>query len=192
MQAHAPVLRRRREGVTDYRSRRKAITSSKPLLVVRFSNKHVSSQFVTPRVEGDAVVSSSHSRELAKIGWKGSTKSTPACYLLGMLAGKKALSKGVKEAVLYNGLVPFIKGARVSAFLKGVIDSGVEIPAGEDAFPSEDRISGKSIAEYASKLSKENQDSYKKAFSGLLKAGFTPEEYPAAFEKAKSAIGVGK
>lgn len=45
---HVPLLRRRREGVTDYRARKRAITSQKPLLVIRISNKNVSSQFVKP------------------------------------------------------------------------------------------------------------------------------------------------
>ncbi|MBI3840768.1 MAG: 50S ribosomal protein L18, partial [Thaumarchaeota archaeon] len=138
-----PLQRRRREGVTDYRSRRRAVTSAVPLLVVRFSNKNVSSQFVTPKVSGDVVVSSAHSKELVKLGWLGSPKSTPACYLLGMLAGKKAQKKGVTHAVLYNGIAPFIRGSRVAAFLKGVVDSGVEVPVGEGAYPPEDRVSGK-------------------------------------------------
>jgi large subunit ribosomal protein L18 len=92
MPTHVPLLRRRREGVTDYRARKRAITSQKPLLVIRVSNKNVSSQFVKPTVKGDVVLSASHSKELAKLGWRGSAKSTPACYLLGLLAGKKALA----------------------------------------------------------------------------------------------------
>jgi len=188
MSTHVPLLRRRREGVTDYRSRKRAITSQKPLLVIRISNKNVSSQFVKPTVKGDVVLSSTHSKELAKLGWHGSSKSTPACYLLGLLAGKKALAAGVKEAVAYNGLIPFIRGSRAAALLKGVLDSGVSIPVGEDAFPSPERLSGKSIAEYAASLSKEDRDAYSREFSALLKAGFKPEEYEAEFEKAKAAI----
>ena len=191
-QTHVPLMRRRREGVTDYRSRKKAVASQRPLLVVRVSNKNVSAQFITPRVQGDAVVSSSHSKELAKLGWHGSPKSTPACYLLGMLAAKKAIAKGVKEAVVYNGTSPFIRGSRVAAFLKGAVDGGLQIPVGEGVFPTEERIAGKSIADYASKLSSDDAEAYKKAFSGLLKAGFDPAQYPASFEKAKAAIAGGK
>jgi len=192
MSAHVPLFRRRREGVTDYRSRKKAITSQKPLLVVRISNKNVSSQFVKPTVKGDVVLSSAHSKELAKLGWRGSLKSTPACYLLGLLAGKKAKKKGVKEAVAYTGLVPFIAGSRMAALLKGVLDSGVAVPAGEEAFPSEERMSGRSISEYATTLAREDRDSYKRNFSALLKAGFKPEDYPAEFEKVKVAITGGR
>jgi large subunit ribosomal protein L18 len=188
MSPHVPLLRRRREGVTDYRSRKRAITSQKPLLVIRMSNKNVSSQFVKPTVKGDVVLSASHSKELKKLGWHGSAKSTPACYLLGLLAGKKALAAGVKEAVAYNGLAPFIRGSRVAALLKGVVDSGVRVPVGEEAFPDADRLTGKFIADYAAKLAGEDRESYSRSFSALLKSGFKPEAYPAEFEKVKTAI----
>ena len=193
MPGHVQLLRRRRQGVTDYRARKRAITSQKPLLVVRISNKNVSTQFVKPTVKGDVVLSSSHSRELSKLGWHGSAKSTPACYLLGMLAGKKAVAAGVTEAVVYNGLVPFIRGSRIAAFLKGVVDSGLVVPVGEEAYPDKDRLSGKPIAEYAAKLAAEDKDAYTRAFSALLKAGFKPENYTEEFEKVKAAItGAGK
>ena len=188
MANHVPLLRRRREGVTDYRARKRAITSQKPLLVVRVSNKNVSSQFVKPTVKGDVVLSSAHSKELAKLGWHGSPKATPACSLLGLLAGKKALAAGVKEAVAYNGLVPFIRGSRIAALLKGVVDSGVSVPVGEEAFPSPERLSGKSIAEFATKLAAEDKEAYSREFSALNKAGFKPEEYEAEFEKMKATI----
>ncbi len=186
--AYVPLLRRRRQGVTDYRARKRAITSQMPLLVVRISNKNVSSQFVRPTARGDVVLSATHSKELTKIGWHGSSKSTPACYLLGLLAGRKALAAGVKEAVAYNGLVPFIRGSRVAALLKGVVDAGVEVPVGEEAFPDEERLSGKSIGNYATKLAAEDKEAYSRSFSALIRRGFKPEDYPAEFEKAKAAI----
>ena len=192
MSGYVPLLRRRREGVTDYRSRKRAITSTATLLVVRVSNKNVSSQFVKAKVGGDVVLSSAHSRQLRKAGWKGSLKSTPACYLLGMMAGKKALEKGVSEAVLYNGIVPFIQGARIAAFVRGARDAGVQIPVSDEALPSEDRVSGKAIADYAAKLAGEDKEAYQRTFSAMLKEGFKPEDYPAQFEKVKAAISGGK
>ncbi len=191
MSPYVQLLRRRREGVTDYRARKRAITSEKPLLVVRISNKNVSSQFVKPMVKGDIVLSSAHSKELGKMGWHGSAKSTPACYLLGLLAGKKALAAGVKEAVAYNGVVPFIRGSRIAALLKGVVDAGVRVPMGEEALPAAERLSGKTIADYATKLAAEDKAAYSKRFSALLKGGFKPEDYPAEFEKVKAAISGG-
>lgn len=191
MGRHVQLLRRRREGATDYRARKRAIISQKTLLVVRVSSSNVSAQFVKPLVSGDSVLASAHSRQLRKLGWQGSLKSTPACYLLGMLAGKKALEKGVKEAVLYNGVDPFVNGSRIAAFVNGVVDAGVNVPADKEVFPSEDRISGKFIADYAAAMSKDDPAAYKRRFSSMLKAGFKPEEYPAAFEKAKAAIEGG-
>jgi large subunit ribosomal protein L18 len=191
MSVYVHLQRRRREGVTDYRARKRAITSQATLLIVRVSNKNVSSQFVKARVSGDAVLASAHSRQLRKLGWKGSLKSTPACYLLGFLAGKKAIKKGVKKAVLYNGVVPFIRGSRIAAFVKGVTDSGLEVPIGDEALPAEERITGKIIAEYAAKLAAEDATLYKATFSSLLREGFRPEEYPTHFEKVKLAIAGG-
>jgi large subunit ribosomal protein L18 len=185
---YVPLLRRRREGLTDYRLRKKAIISQKPLLVVRVSNRNVRAQFVRPAVKGDLVLAAAESKELAKAGWRGSLKSTPACYLLGLLAGKKALSSGVKEAVAYSGVVPFIRGSRFAALLKGVVDAGVEVPVGEEAFPSEERLSGKTIAEYAARLASDDKEAYSKGFGRLVKGGFRPEDYPAEFERVKAAI----
>lgn len=191
MSVHLAIPRRRREGVTDFRARKKAVSSHAPLLVVRVSNKNVSSQFVMPKVKGDEVISSCHSRQLRKLGWSGSGKSTPACYLLGLLAGKKAQSKGVKEAVVYNGLAPFIRGSRIAAFVKGVVDSGVSMAVEEEVLPSQDRLTGKSIADYAAGLAKEDKEAYKARFSALIKDGFRPEDYPAQFERTKAAIAAG-
>lgn len=179
--------------MTDYRARKRAITSKHVLLVVRVTDKNISSQFVQPAVAGDTVLASAHSRQLLKMGWKGSLKSTPASYLLGLHAGKVALGKGVKGAILYVGVDRFIRGSRVAAFVKGVTEAGVEVPVGEEVFPSDDRLTGKSIADYASKMSKEDNAEYKRVFSGLLKNGFKPEEYPAHVAKAKATIvGGGK
>jgi large subunit ribosomal protein L18 len=188
MSSYVPLLRRRREGVTDYRSRKRAVTSRSTLLVVRVSNKNVLAQFVAPRAGGDVVLSSSHAKDLKKLGWQGSLKSTPACYLLGLLSGKKALQKGVKDAVLYNGVEPFVRGGRVAAFVKGIVDAGINVPVGEDALPSADRLSGKAIAEYAKRLAGEDRGAYEKMFSALAAGGFKPEDYPAHFEKLKSSI----
>lgn len=187
-QAYVPVFRRRRSGATDYRARKKMITSSVPLLAVRISSKNVSAQFIRPKAEGDEVLSAAHSRNLKKLGWKGSSKSVPACYLLGLLAGKKAKEQGVERAFLYNGLSQFVNGSRVAALVKGVKDAGIDVPMSAEAVPSEDRISGKSTAEYAKSLLTENKEKYAKVFSGLIKTGFKPEEYAENASKLKQAI----
>jgi large subunit ribosomal protein L18 len=187
-QKYVPIYRRRREGVTDYRARKKIITTSVPLLAVRVSTKNVSAQFIKPKTVGDEVVSSAHSRNLKKLGWKGSTKSVPACYLLGLLAGKRAKAKGIEQAYLYNGLSSFVNGSRVAALVKGVKDAGVDVPMSDEVAPSEDRITGKSTADYAKSLLAEDKEKYSRVFSGLIKTGFKPEDYVQNASALKQAI----
>lgn len=183
-----PIYRRRRMGATDYRARKKIITSSVLLLAVRVSSKNVTAQFIKPRAVGDEVVSSAHSRNLKKLGWKGSSKSVPACYLLGLLAGKRAKDQGIEKAYLYNGLSSFVNGSRVSALVKGVKDAGVDVPMSDEVAPSKDRITGKANAEYAKSLLAENKEKYSKVFSGLIKSGFKPEEYEENASALKQVI----
>lgn len=185
---YVSIYRRRRMGVTDYRARKKIITSSVPLLAVRVSTRNVSAQFIKPRAHGDEVVSSAHSRNLAKLGWKGSLKSVPACYLLGLLAGKRAKEGGVERAYLYNGLSRFITGSRVAAVVKGVRDAGVDVPMDEEVAPSEERITGRAAAEYAKSLLAEDKTKYSRLFSGLIRTGFKPEEYADKAAALKQVI----
>lgn len=185
---YVPVFRRRRMGATDYKARRKIITSSVPLLAVRVSSKNVTAQFIKPKVEGDQVLSSAHSRNLKKLGWKGSPKSVPACYLLGLLAGKRAKEQGLEKAYLYNGLSPFVSGSRVSALVKGVKDAGVDVPMADEVAPSEERLTGKATAAYAKSLLTQDKAKYSRVFSGLLKSGFKPEDYAESTSTLKQAI----
>jgi large subunit ribosomal protein L18 len=185
---YVPIYRRRRMGATDYRARKKIITSSVPLLAVRVSSKNVSAQFIRPKTEGDQVLSSAHSRNLKKLGWKGSSKSVPACYLLGLLAGKRAKEAGVEKAYLYNGLSSFVNGSRISALVKGVKDAGVDVPMADEVAPSDDRITGKATADYAKSLLAEDKEKYSKVFSGLIKTGFKPEEYAENASALKQVI----
>ena len=77
---------------------------------------------------------------LLEKGWKGSRKSVPAAYLTGYLAGKKALVQGANDAILYTGTRKYTQ--RMAAALKGVIDAGVQVPANDETFPSDERING--------------------------------------------------
>jgi large subunit ribosomal protein L18 len=188
MPGHVPLYRRRRSGATDYKARRRAISSRGTLLAVRISGKNVSAQFLKPTVEGDLVLSSAHSHALRKLGWKGSLKSIPACYLLGLWAGKEAKKKGVDKAYLYNGPLPFVKGTRIPAFVKGVADAGVEIPFSAEVIPPEGVLKGENIAKYANDLAASDKQLYEKRFSALIKQGFKPESYAEEYAKARNAI----
>jgi large subunit ribosomal protein L18 len=138
-------FRRRREGRTDYRQRAALLRARLPRAVVRTTLRHTSVQLVEYDAKGDRILASAHSRELPEMGWTSSTGNLPAAYLTGYLAGKRAVKKGVDEAVLDIGLKEPIKGAAAFATLKGLLDAGVEIPHGEEILPSADRLKGKHI-----------------------------------------------
>lgn len=180
------TLKRIRLDKTNYRKRAAVIVGRHSFATVKVTDQNVSAQILKPTPTGDLVIASAHSHELAtKHGWKGSTNSLPACYLTGLLLGKKALEKGTGKAVLYIGKDHFT--TRVAACAKGIADSGVNIPISEESLPDAERISGQHIADYASSL-KANEDEYKSRFSALLKNGLKPEEYPAHFEEVRFKI----
>ena len=135
-------FRRRREGKTDYRRRLALLKSGETRVVVRRTNGNVIVQFVDWTQGGDAVKATAVAQELAKLGWEGSAKNTPAAYLTGLLAGKRAAAAGVESAVLDIGRHTPTKGSRVFAALKGVLDAGIEVPHGDDVYPSEERLTG--------------------------------------------------
>ncbi|MEA2054797.1 MAG: 50S ribosomal protein L18 [Candidatus Thermoplasmatota archaeon] len=140
-------FRRRREGKTDYRYRLKLLKSGKPRVVARKSNTNMRVQFVLYDRAGDRTISSAISNELKKYGWNGSVGNTPASYLTGLLAGKRALIEGIKEGVMDIGPHESIKGANIYGALKGVLDAGIDVSHGEDVIPDDDRIYGKHISE---------------------------------------------
>lgn len=137
---YSTILRRLREEKTNYKKRKLVLMSRRDFITVQISNENTLVQIHKPELTGDKVVASAHSRFLLQKGWKGSRKNVPAAYLTGYLAGKKALSKGIKDAILYSGTRKYTQ--RMAAALKGVIDAGLEVPASEDALPSQERING--------------------------------------------------
>ena len=141
--AYSKILRRLREEKTNYRKRGTMLMGKRDFITVNISNQNTQVQILTPGMTGDKVISSAHSRYLIEKGWKGSRKSVPAAYLTGYLAGKKALSQGAKDAILYTGTKRYTQ--RVAAALKGIIDAGLQVPANEETFPPEDRINGEHL-----------------------------------------------
>ena len=61
-------------------------------------------------------------------------------YLTGYYVGKKALSKGVSNAVIYSGTRKYTQ--RMAAGVKGLVDAGLQVPSSEETFPPEERING--------------------------------------------------
>jgi large subunit ribosomal protein L18 len=80
-----------------------------------------------------------------KFNWKYSTSTTPAAYLTGVLAGKRAKDKGINECVLDIGRYPAITGSKIFAALKGITDAGLVCPYSQEKLPKEDRIMGKHL-----------------------------------------------
>ncbi len=138
--AYSVILRRLREEKTNYKKRKLMLMGRADFITVQISNENTLVQIHKPEFTGDKVVASAHSRFLISKGWKGSRKNVPAAYLTGYLAGKKALSSGTTEAILYSGTRRYTQ--RMAAALKGVVDAGLQIPASEETFPSADRING--------------------------------------------------
>jgi large subunit ribosomal protein L18 len=136
-------FRRRREGRTDYRIRRKLLLAGRPRAVVRLSARRVRVSLVEFDPTGDRVVAAADSFELGALTFPAaSLASTPAAYLTAYLAGLRAKASGREGAVLDLGLRRPTRGGRLSAALKGLLDAGLEIPHGIEAFPTADRLNG--------------------------------------------------
>ena len=136
------IRRRRKEGKTDYKARLGLLKSGKPRVVVRKSNKYIIGQVVVSDIAQDKVVCGVSSKELLSRGWPkeliGNLKSLPACYLAGFLLGKK--SKDIKEGIFDIGLQRNVSKSGIYAFLKGLIDSGFDLPHNEKALPNDEML----------------------------------------------------
>ena len=136
------IRRRRKENKTDYKARLGFLKSEKPRAVVRKTNRYVIGQIVVSDVAQDRIIAAAHSKELLSKGWpkelEGSLKNSAACYLTGYLLGKKM--KNGKEVILDIGLQRNIKKTGIYAFLKGLVDAGVDVPHNEDSLLGEEDI----------------------------------------------------
>lgn len=179
------AFKRRREGKTNYGARLKLIGLDKHRLVVRVTGNHTIAQIVDVQIEGDQTLVSAHSQELKNMGWLASGKNTSAAYLTGYLCGRKAIKEGITEAVLDMGLATSTKGSRVYAVLKGAIDAGLEVPHNDVILPSEDRITGEHISQYAESLDKAEME---KKFSQYIQKGLSPKDLPDHFQSIKEKI----
>lgn len=157
-------FRRRREGKTDYRVRLRLLKSGQSRAVVRCSSRRVRVSIVDFDPAGDRVVASADSAELGGIAFPSSSfASTPAAYLTGYLAGLRAKGAGTSDAVLDVGLRRPTPGGRLAAALKGLLDSGLDVPHGEKGFPSAERINGAHLP----KPLPEPVEAYKQKLPGL-------------------------
>ncbi len=184
---YALQYRRRREGKTDYKLRRGLVKSGKPRAVVRLTNKYITVQITDATINGDIVRASASSKELPKLGWKGGLGNLPSAYLTGALAARRAIARGIKEAILDIGLKGATKGSKLFAALKGLADSGLTVPHSPERIPPMERIGGSHIASYAKSLAGEH-DLYKRHFSAYLNRGLKPEDLSGHFEEVRKAV----
>lgn len=176
----------RRSEKTDYKKRLSLLKSERPRLVVRISSKNIIAQIVDYFPEGDKILCAVSTQTLVKeFGWKGPCSNIPVAYLLGLLLAKKT---NVKEAILDIGKRRSVHHSRVYSLVKGMIEGGVNVPASDKAFPSEERINGEHIQKYASLLKSENIEKYNKLFSRYLEKGLNPEKITESLSEIKSKI----
>lgn len=162
-------FKRRREGKTDYYARKRLIIQEKNKyntpkyrLVVRFSNKNVTTQIVYARIEGDVILAAAYSHELPRYGVKVGLTNYAAAYTTGLLLARRLLKKlnldkvyvGAKEVngaefnvenvddqpgaftcFLDVGLARTSTGAKVFGAMKGAADGGLHIPHSVKRFP---------------------------------------------------------
>eukprot|EP00657_Telonema_sp_P-1_P009552 TRINITY_DN37_c0_g1_i1.p1 TRINITY_DN37_c0_g1~~TRINITY_DN37_c0_g1_i1.p1 ORF type:complete len:327 (+),score=145.10 TRINITY_DN37_c0_g1_i1:239-1219(+) len=92
--------RRRREGKTDYYARKRLVAqdknkynSPKYRFVVRFSNKDISCQVMSSKIEGDTCHSAAYASELTKYGLPVGHSNYAAAYCTGLLCARRLLQK---------------------------------------------------------------------------------------------------
>lgn len=184
---YAVSFRRKREGKTHYKKRLKMLLSNKFRFVVRKSLRNLQVSVIEYNMKGDKVVFTVNSRILSKLGWKADNGNLPSAYLTGMLAGKKAIEKGINEAVLDIGLNDSVKGSRLYAALAGAIAAGLKIPHNEEVLPPKERLQGEHISKYAQSL-KNDRQKYELQFSNYIKKGLNPEKLIEHFNEIRGKI----
>lgn len=164
--------KRRREGKTDYYARKRLILQDKNKyntpkyrLVVRFSNKDVTTQIAYARIEGDVILAAAYSHELPRYGVKVGLTNYAAFYATGLLLARRLLKKlkldtvytGAKEVngaeyyvenvdgkpgafqcFLDVGLKRTTTGAKIFGAMKGAADGGLNVPHSVKRFPGYD------------------------------------------------------
>jgi large subunit ribosomal protein L5e len=130
-------LKRRREGKTDYKARRRLVTQDrnkyntpKYRMVVRVTNRNVICQVISAKMVGDETIAAAYSSELPLFGAKVGLTNYAACYATGLLLARRLLTK-LNLADKYQGVaapdgkmfeVQDVEGARA---FKAVLDVGL-------------------------------------------------------------------
>ena len=156
---------RRIRGLTDYKQRLRLLKSGLTRAVIRKSNNNMLVQLVDYSGNGDKIVISAKSTDLKSHGYDLHKGNLVSAYLTGLLAGKRALKKGLKEEIIVDfGLQEIQFGNKLFAAVKGLVDAGVNVKVGEDVFPSEERLSG---AHLTTKDAQKVIEKVKKSIEGI-------------------------
>jgi len=93
-------FRRRREGKTDYRARKRLVAQDKTKynapkyrFVVRFTLKDIVTQIIAPKIKGDEVLCAAYAHELPNYGLKVGLTNYAAAYCTGLLCARRLLAK---------------------------------------------------------------------------------------------------
>lgn len=116
--------KRRREGKTDYRQRKRLCAqdknkyqSPKYRLVVRFTNRICICQVAYAQIDGDRILAQATSKELARYGLNVGLKNYAAAYCTGLLVARRMLAKiGLDD--IYEGNTE-VNGEVVSTEVNG-------------------------------------------------------------------------
>jgi large subunit ribosomal protein L18 len=175
--------KRKRMGQTDYRVRLNLLKSGFPRLVIRKSVSNIVVQVVEYEKDGDRVIVSAHSKSLVKLGWHYGRKNIPACYLTGLLLGKKAVAKGITQVTPDIGSQTSTKGNKIYAAMLGAADAGLKISYSKEIVPDNKRVTGEHIAAYAKHLGSDSSK-FEKQFSKKVDYN----EIASVFAKLKDKI----
>jgi len=157
-------FRRKRQQKTNYPKRLNMLKSGLTRLVVRLKTNMIVAQLVDYNANGDKVLVTVNSADLKKLGWTYSIGNLPAAYLTGMLLAKKAKEKNIntKDIIVDLGVKGSAVKSKPYAVVKGALDNGLKVKVSDEAFPAQDRIQGKHIADYASKSKEVNKFQFTK------------------------------
>lgn len=180
-------FRRLRERRTNYKLRLAMLKSGKPLFTVRRSLRYIYVSLSIPKIGGDETLLTVSSKILLKYKFYG-LKNISAAYLTGYIAGKLALQKGIKEAIINLGYAWTNKASIPFAAAIGARDAGLDIPLGEDKRVDISRIRGEHIAYYARGLKQQNPELYNQRFSKYIGMKVYPEKLPELFDKVLNEI----
>jgi hypothetical protein len=80
------------------------------------------------------------------------------------MSGLRARKKGITKVYADLGLQKVVKGGRLMAAIKGLLDAGIEIPVDEDLLPDESHLKG----EHLESVDNKSIEIVKKAMEELL------------------------